>query len=367
MVSLFTKHKLLFVAVPVVVVALTYYHYANKPRVLTVGEVPIAFWSWRTQMPTTDEVRQTFTSTGAKILFQRAGQFDLSDGKVRRIRPANGKFPTGIETHLVYNSTRRFMRDLEKLDANQVAVSIAQTFREDSERAIADGAEIVGVQLDLDFPTRLLPEYAELLRSLRYVLPRDTQLSITGLPTWASSLDFEAVLAEVDFWTPQLYGAAIPSNVDDQIPISSAKEVKAAVQRIRDLNKPFYAGLAAYGYVILYGKDGSIVEVRGDIDPHKAELNSDLELIERSTFSSGEEKRLVYRARSDHVFRGLTIRAGEMLVFDIPSVQSLEAAALAVREDAGERILGICIFRLPSRYDKTTLSIADVAAALDSD
>jgi hypothetical protein len=139
------------------------------------------------------------------------------------------------------------------------------------------------------------------------------------------------------------------------------------VARVRQFGRPFYAGISSYGYAILYDKDGSLIEVRGNIDPRGAERSSDLELIERSTFLNNEEDRVVYRVRREHVFHELTMRPGETLVFDIPNVNSLKAAARAVRENAGEQLLGICIFRLPSGFDKTNLSIDEVTAALTSE
>jgi hypothetical protein len=51
-------------------------------------------------------------------------------------------------------------------------------------------------------------------------------------------------------------------------------------------------------------------------------------------------------------------------VLDVPSAASLRASARAVRESAGERLLGVCLFRLPARGEPSTLSLAQVAAAL---
>jgi hypothetical protein len=51
-------------------------------------------------------------------------------------------------------------------------------------------------------------------------------------------------------------------------------------------------------------------------------------------------------------------------LFDVPSGESLRAAVRAVRERAGPRLLGLCLFRLPGRDDATTLTLAQVAAAL---
>jgi hypothetical protein len=338
-----------------------------KPRILGVDEVPIVFWSWRTQTPSDDEVHKVFTSTGAKILFQRAGQFDLVDGKIKRIRPAIGKFPSIFQTHLVYNATRRLLRDLEELDNDEIAASIAGTFRHDVEMAKTDDVRIVGLQLDFDIATRLLPKYAEFLGDLVGLLPKNTELSITGLPTWVSSSDLGTVLSEVDFWIPQLYGAAVPTKVNQKVPISSAEEVKLWVKQIRELEKPFYAGLAAYGYSILYAKDGTLVELRGDLDPVNALQTSDFEFVDLHDFSNRfarGETRYTYRAKKDIVLDGLIINEGETLVFQTPSVESLRAAARAVRENAGDVLRGICLFRLPTETDRTSMTVEEITAAV---
>jgi hypothetical protein len=52
------------------------------------------------------------------------------------------------------------------------------------------------------------------------------------------------------------------------------------------------------------------------------------------------------------------------VVVDVPSAESLRRAARAVRELAGERFLGLCVFRLPALDDPATLTIAQVASAL---
>jgi hypothetical protein len=92
-----------------------------------------------------------------------------------------------------------------------------------------------------------------------------------------------------------------------------------------------------------------------------------LALVERQTFkgeATTSEMRYVYRAKSDVVLDGLIIKAGESLVFDLPSAESLRASARAVRENAGEKLLGICVFRVPMENDETTLSAGEIAAAL---
>src|ERR1044071_7352914 len=154
-----------------------------RPHVWAVGEVPVAFWAWRTQSPDAIDVEEAVEIANAQVLFLRAGQFDYQDGKLRRVRPLAGSFPKGIKLHLVYNPPRTVLEKLETIDSQSLANEIAATFKEDSERATRDGADIKGMQLDIDFPTRLLPRYERTLGAIRPNLPTGTELSITGLPT----------------------------------------------------------------------------------------------------------------------------------------------------------------------------------------
>jgi hypothetical protein len=59
------------------------------------------------------------------------------------------------------------------------------------------------------------------------------------------------------------------------------------------------------------------------------------------------------------------VRAGERIVLDVPSGESLRASARGVRETAGDSLLGICVFRLPARGDRTVLGLSQIAAALE--
>jgi hypothetical protein len=105
---------------------------------------------------------------------------------------------------------------------------------------------------------------------------------------------------------------------------------------------------------------------------------ADLELVGRRAFGAGVEGdgarvgaappagewRYVFRARSDTVIDGLTVRAGEQVVIEVPGSESLRAGVRGVREGAGDKLLGICLFRLPTRGDATTLRLKEIAAAL---
>jgi hypothetical protein len=362
--------------------------HATRPRVWKPAEVRVAFWSWRNETPTQAEVERAVNEAHALTLFLRAGQIDVANEALKRIRPASGVFPQGIELHLVYNATPALLTNFERLDAASLASVISETYKQDAARAAHDGALVAGLQLDLDVPTRLLTRYAQTLRLVRAQLPPRTRLSITGLPTWVDSAHIDAVLASVDFWTPQCYGAIIPDELQKRIPIASAAGIAQTITRVRSLNHPFYAGIPAYGYALLYSPSGKLINLRGDLDPTLIARDRNFELIERSPFEtraqtenqsqaqseaqdhvddkahSACEWRYVYRALADGVTDGLAVHAGDVLVFDLPSAEAFSAYARAVREEAGDKLLGICVFRLSGREDATTLALEQIAAAL---
>jgi Protein of unknown function (DUF3142) len=336
-----------------------------EPRTWAAGEVPIAFWSWRTQSPSQSDIADTIEKTNATKVFLRAGQIDYRDGKLQRIRPLSGPFPQGIELHLVYNATRNFLDQLETVDPKTLATTFVNAYQEDFERAKKDSANVRGLQLDIDVPTRLLPHYEKTLLSLRAKIVAGTQLSITGLPTWMESSKLDQVLQQVDFWIPQFYGSEIPERSDQLIPISSPQSLTHFVKRARQWDRPFYAGLSAYSVAMLYGPSGALISLRGDMDTPGIASDPNLELIDRRQFEKATgEWRYVFRARADGVTDDLAMHAGDLLVVDLPSTESLRTAARIVREQAGEKLLGICVFRLPARDDQATLTADQVHAAL---
>ncbi len=356
------------------------WRWSRAPRAWKPGEVPVAFWAWRNETPAQGDVDRAARETGARTLFLRAGQMDADGARVTRVRAVSGRMPSGIELHLVYNATPRLLAEFGRVEESALADAFAETFRADSERAARDGVRVAGLQLDVDVPTRLLPRYARVLRAVRASIRGDVKLSVTGLPTWVGSRDLGCVLDAVDFWTPQFYGAEIPATADRVVPIASPERIARAVARVRELGKPFYAGLAAYGYALVYDARGRLVELRGDVDPARVVSDRNLELVGRGAFGAGVEGdgarargaappagewRYVFRAREDASLGGLRLRAGEQIVLDVPGSESLRAGVRGVREGAGDKLLGICLFRLPTAGDATTLRLSEVAAALE--
>ncbi len=372
----FSKLRATLTCVGVISLAAIYWH-AGGLHVWAARDVPVAFWAWRTQAPSQAEVERAMHETGARTLFLRAGQFHSEGGTTKRVRAIQGRLPRAVELHLVYNATPALLAEFERIEPSKLASVISETYAQDLARAREDEATVIGLQLDFDAPTRLLSRYARVVRALRERLPAPTRLSITGLPTWMDSQALFELLAAVDFWIPQCYGAMIPSRLEQSIPISSPQAVARAVNRARSLGKPFYAGLSAYGYALLYDARGALLSLRGDMNPALAATDANLQLVERKPFYSARwrndshgqpeagEWRYVYRARGDGVIDGLVLRAGDSLVLDLPNAATLRESARAVRALAGEQLLGLCIFRLPVDGDPATLGLEQISNALN--
>src|SRR5205085_7432049 len=199
-----------------------------------------------------------------------------------RVRAVKGRAPASVELHLVYNATPALLSEFERVDEGALAAAAVETFRADSLRVSKEGARVAGLQLDIDVPTRLLARYGRVLHAVRDSLPAGARLSVTGLPTWMEAgAQLREMLDAVDFWVPQFYGAEIPETAERVLPIASPEEVRRSTARARELGKPFYAGLAAYGYALVYTEAGKLVELSGDVDPAGVASDGNFELVER--------------------------------------------------------------------------------------
>jgi len=344
-----------------------------SPRVWLPDEVPVAFWAWRLESPSQEDVDEAVKQTGTKVLFLRAGQIDYEKEKLNCIRRAGGRIPGNIDVHLAYNATRSLLSDFQKLNDDNLAATVLVAFRQDISRANDDQAHIVGLQLDFDIPTRLLSKYALVLRGIRSGLPTEMKLSVTGLPTWMESPALTHVLSACDFWVPQCYGVEVPDKLNNRIPISSPEYVSRYISQARDLGSPFYAGLAAYGYAIHYSREGLLIGIRGDLDPTVVAQSNAFEVSDQTPFKIGTKEgselqtgewRRLYKARRDVILEGTAVRSGEVILIQRPTAEGLRACAAKVRERAGMRLLGICVFRMPATGDSNTLTLTEITSAL---
>lgn len=370
--STFAKSAILLLLVTLVGLV-SFSNRFSKPKVWAKNEVPITFWAWQRTNPDQQNVNDALKQVKSNTLFLHSGQIDYitKDNSIRLIRQPEGSLPKGVALHLVYNATIDLLGNFEKIDPIQLAETISEYYKIDLYKANKNNSQVIGIQLDIDVPTRLLPKYTELLKLLSLKLPPNTALSITGLPTWMNSRDLKETLATVDFWVPQFYGANIPKKINKLTPISNPQTVAQGVEKARLLDYPFYAGLSAYGYAIRYDSSGNFMQIRGDIDPIKIINNNNLIPIKTPLISDNKliatEQIYLYQAVQSFVLDGLVVRKNDYLMLELPTPSVLQENMKIVRENAGARLLGICIFRLPTNNDTTNLTLTEITRAVRED
>jgi hypothetical protein len=124
------------------------------------------------------------------------------------------------------------------------------------------------VQLDFDFPTRSLKEYAELIGALRKSLPVAT-FSITALPDWLNSDAFIYLVGNVDYFVLQVHGLQKPTGADAPYSLCDPDAARRHVDRAARVGKPFYIALPTYAYRLLFDNHGEFRTIT-------AEQNSEL-------------------------------------------------------------------------------------------
>lgn len=184
----------------------------------------------------------------------------------------------------------------------------------------ARGVALAGVELDHDSATVRLPEYARLITAVRDRLDPGLRLSVTALPTWLPSPDFDLVLAAVDEVVLQVHGV-------DPAP-QPLFEVQRALGWVKQLSrrtaKPFRVALPAYGV--------GVVQVNGRVVAVEAEA---------ALLAGGD-------ARSELV------------------AEPADVAAF-LSEMAHERpgnLVGVVWFRLPTARDRRAWSLATLRAVI---
>ena len=203
-------------------------------------------WVWHEPVGLTPDDRAALPRLGITEVYGLAGTFS-SDGERLVLRLRRTYARSDLPLHLVYRFDAGGVRHALD-DPGSAAGAIARAFAEDRAKARGAGWRVVGCQLDLDAPTRRLPEYAALLRSLR---PRlRTRLSITGLATWLDGGVAEP-LRSVDFWCPQLYEFEAPRTLGSS-PLSSAGELARLRPRLDALGVPYRVGLGLHGQALVY-------------------------------------------------------------------------------------------------------------------
>lgn len=338
---------------------------ANKPS------LELTLWYWRQPFDLTKQQLDQLQRAGVRRLFVNAGHLDTAAVHAKQSWLTSGR---PLKVWLTFWMRREFIAKFGKLQPRETGERLAELITAGVARARAHSVEVAGVQLDFDVPTRLLDNYAELLRGVRAKLPRGTGLAITTLPTYLSSPSFSRVVREVDFFVPQFYETARPATGGDLRTIARPGELEKWMQQADGFGMPFLAGLPSYGVGMVFAAEGKLVALQSDLSP--LPLFNMAGMKRARAFASDEngqpaaspekwsgEEFLDFVAADDVTIELRGVPRGSHLVFNLPSAHGMRSLLSAVRSARAKNCRGFSVFRYPQSDEMLALPVEAVTEA----
>lgn len=119
------------------------------------------------------------------------------------------------------------------------------------------------LQLDFDAATARLASYRNLLRVVRTeVAP--PRLTITSLPDWLRSADFDALVGETDGYVLQVHSLEKPTSPNAPFTLCDPVRARAWVEEAARRGRPFRVALPAYGYRVVFDPEGTFVGLEAE-------------------------------------------------------------------------------------------------------
>ena len=332
------------------------------PNTRTTG-----FWFWQGS-----SVDPAYSGRELDVLFVQAGTIRKETRPLYVFPPGStakeqwtaygtlpSKLPPAREYWLVYRYEIQGVPDL------QAASKVAAEARRLQEAARARLLNVVGLQLDVDSPTRALTRYAAFLREVRKGLPNGMQFSITALLDWfRSGTAVDDVIAQVDEFVPQFYDSdeltagrmAIAARID-------AARWGPVFNRFR---KRFRIGISSFGRasMVPHEPPSPLLYRRlvfyGDIRPLDLATNPAFRL--EASRSAADETVLTYRVIRNVELHYDRLEAGDTVQFIVSTPDSIRAAVESARRMDGY-LAGVVFFRWPSYREDWTMQPDEVLEA----
>ena len=319
-----------------------------------------SLWYWHRPFRLKPDEAQQLRAAGVGELFVHAGLLYRSDSDGAlgvTLKQTWQSRAEGLKVHLVFNASADVLRRLESIPEETLAETIAAAARAQKQASQRVGGDVVGLQCDLDFPTRLLPRYASVLKHLRAKLP-GWQLSATLLTSWYSSRNLDSVLDALDFSVPQFYESQTPRRYADFTPIFSPNILERGLAAAGRRGKPFRAGLPAYGHALVFDGPGRLRGMYRDGGADTLSGDPNFRCLRAETDPRTGNRRLEFiSAHADAVdFR---------ILFDLPTQLSLQKALALTTASRPASCTGIVLFRLPEPGETATLPLPTLTALLN--
>lgn len=227
------------------------------------------------------------------------------------------------------------------------------------------GLHLAGIQLDIDSPTRTLPQYAAFLRDVRSSLGPELQLSITALLDWfRPGTAISDVVNAVDEFVPQFYDAQDPGS--DRTAIATRIDAARWGPVFNRHRRRFRIGISTFGRSRLVpgessSRDGHHVRLTfADATPLDVGLDPAFHL--QTSRTDAQELVLSYRAaRKTHA--GYTeFEPGDAMTFTLSTPEAIRAAVEQARLMRGY-CAGVIFFRWPASDETLATQPAEILAA----
>jgi hypothetical protein len=311
----------------------------------------VGIWYWHTPFQVSKDELGWLKKIGVSTLYVRAATFTTDGVRVKPKMPQRWQSNAeGMPVVLVYNFDAGLRSHFEALP----------------NKGMAD--EVVGVQMDVDCPTRLLPKYADLLRLTRVglvangALAHGESFSATALQTWLTSNDYGKLAEACDFVVPQFYEGRVGRKVGDVQPIADTQNIAPGMRRADAVGKPFFVGVATYGHSLIYDERGKLVGMYHGMPPEEALRHPSLRFDRTTPLTEkgqgiGENVLVLHAVHPDQNGRGM----GYRIAYVLPTSKMLARELESVHANPSSNCRGVIIYRYPELGDEFSLPLPTVA------
>lgn len=232
--------------------------YAYWPPPMTSGPVPQEAYVW--QRAWTDDVQAAVSeppmAINRLVVLAAETRYDTDGWRTVRV---------GIE----YESLKASGRDIglairigpysgpfERDDTTaRHLTELVRNVLADAKAARVKPAEL---QIDFDCATSKLAGYRTWVQMLRAALPNGPPVTITALPAWLGSWDFDDLAEATDGYVLQVHSFERPTAQQD-LTLCNPNAARRAVMRAGRVGVPFRVALPTYGYVVAFGANGDFL------------------------------------------------------------------------------------------------------------
>lgn len=296
------------------------------------------FWFWEGS-----SLDPAYSGETVDVLFAQVGTIRSEGARRPAAEPAERWFtygrwpkqmPSARDYWLVYRYERQGVPGLPA--AAQLAGEISNLRAEARERNL----HVVGIQLDIDSPTSLLPRYAEFLSEVRKDLPEGFEISITALLDWfRSGTAINDVVKQVDEFVPQFYDIGDPAVFYRESAIAARIDPARWGPVFNRFHKRFRIGISSFGRARLIPNEAPAqtgyrrVAFYGDLQALDIAVNPAFEL--RAERNQAGETVLNYRATRKVRIDYTNVNLGDTFQFIVSTPEAIRAAVQSARQIKG--------------------------------